>query len=106
MNSTKILFLKMLKGDVKRWACEQANIEPSSVSNDNLSLLTGQTIKRSTIESFSSYKLMNEDERLLVNSILSEMTHDVGGEKGRALVKHIETLAPRSEEVVDFKEAA
>lgn len=106
MNSTKILFLKMLKGDIKRLACEKSNIDPNLINDDNLNLLTGRTIKRSEIESFSSYKLMNDNERSLVNSILSELKTNTGGEKGKTLVKRIDALVPTSNEVIDFKEAA
>ena len=107
MNSTKILFLKMLKGDIKRHACEKAGIDPN-VLNGNLDLLTGQTISRKEIESFSSYKLMNDDERSVVISILNEFKTNVGGERGKGLIKRIDSFKTNSEEVemMDFKEAA
>lgn len=106
MNSTKILFLKMLKGDIKRLTCEKAGIDPNLINDNNLNLLTGQIIKKSEIESFSSYKLMNDDERNLVNSILSEFKANTSGEKGKGLVKKIDSLVPSSSEVIEFKEAA
>lgn len=96
MNSTKILFLKMLKGDIKRQVSE------------NSELLTGQTITLGQIESFPSYKLMNDDERAIVKSILAEMKSDKGeNEKGKALLKHIDSLVPQSSiQEVEFKEAS
>lgn len=108
MNSTKILFLKMLKGDIKRYASEKAGIDPKMLSDDNLELLAGQTIGLSNIESFSSYKLMNEDERSIVKSILDSMKVDTGSnEKGRALIKNIDSLVPHSEmQEVEFKDTA
>lgn len=107
MNSTKILFLKMLRGDIKRNAYEKAGLSPD-LNHDDQGLLTGQTIKKSEIESFSSYKLMNDDERAIVSSILDEIKSKDGDSKGRTLVKHIDSLVPTSEESlsVDFKDAA
>ena len=64
MNSTKILFLKMLRNDIKRKACEKMGVDFNQVPKEKEELLTGQTIGRSDIESFSSYKLMNDDEKL------------------------------------------
>ena len=103
MNSTKILFLKMLKGDIKRYV-----IEKNNNLSDSKGLLTGQTIGRSIIESFSSYKLMNEDERAMVKTILDEMKiNENGNEKGKALLKHIDSLVPHSiENEVEYKDAS
>lgn len=95
----------MLKSDIKRNACDKMGINPDMV-NDNLGLLAGQTISKNEIESFSSYKLMNADEKATVEFILNEMK-SVGANKGKALVKHIDSLVPMSEEsLVDFKDAA
>jgi len=110
MNQTKILFLKMLRGDIKRNACEKMGIDISQVSKDKEELLTGQTIKRSDIESFSSYKMMTDEERAIVNSILetskrNESAND--SEKGKALLKHIESLVPTSQpDAIEYKDAA
>ena len=107
MNSTKILFLKMLKGDIKRNAALKLGIDPNELSDDNLTLLTGQTIKESELMNLSSYKLMNDEERSIVTSILNEMKkkQDMSIDKGIALTKRMDSLVPRSEVVVDFKEA-
>lgn len=110
MNSTKILFLKMLRGDIKRNACEKMGIDISQMSKDKEELLTGQTIKRSDIESFSSYKLMNEEERTIVNSILEnskrkESSND--SQRGKAYIKHIESLVPLSQsDAIEYKDVA
>lgn len=103
MNSTKILFLKMLKGDIKRAACQKAGINFNELSNDTL---TGQTIGLSEIESLSSYKLMNDDEKSIVKSILDSMKiNNKGNEKGKALLKHIDSLVPHSEmQEVEYKD--
>ena len=104
LNKSKILFLKMFLGDIKRYACDNVGIDPSNLSDT--SLLTGQTIKKSVIESFSSYKLMNEEERKIVNSILNGIKNDKSGkENGKALLKHIDSLVPKSTELVDYKDA-
>lgn len=108
MNSTKILFLKMLKGDIERNAFEKMGINPSSVTNKE-GLLAGQTIDRSGIESFSSYKLMTSDERAMVDSILNELkTKEVGSEKGNVLLKRIDSVVPTSHlsETADYKDVA
>ena len=110
MNSTKILFLKMLRNDIKRRACEKMGVDFNQVPKEKERLLTGQTIGRSDIESFSSYKLMNEDEKSIVNSILNEMkTKDSNGVSmnGRVLSKHIDSLVPTSmADAVEYKDAA
>ncbi len=105
MNSTKILFLKMLKGDIKRNACQKAGINFNELSNDKL---TGQTIGLSEIESFPSYKLMNDDEKSIVKSILDSMRiNGQKNEKGKALLKHIDSLVPHSElQEVEYKDVA
>lgn len=96
MNSTKILFLNMLKGDIKRHIFKKNNSE----------VLTGQTISRNVIESFSSYKLMNNDEREIVLNILKSMMNPSGNEKGKMMLKAIPGLVPMENDAVDFKEAA
>lgn len=100
MNSTKILFLKMLRGDIKRNACDKMGIDITQMLKDKEGLLTGQTIKKSEIESFSSYKMMTVEERAIVDSILEkskriESSND--SVRGKALLKHIDTLVPRTE---------
>ena len=73
-------------------------------------MLTGQTLGRSDIESFSSYKLMNDDEKTIVNSILNEMkTKDSSGVSmnGKILSKHIDSLVPTSmADAAEYKDAA
>jgi len=97
----------MLKGDIKRNAALKLGIDPNELSDDNLTLLTGQTIKESELMNLSSYKLMNDEERSIVTSILNEMKkkQDMSIDKGIALTKRMDSLVPRSEVVVDFKEA-
>lgn len=102
MNSTKILFLNMLKGDIKRFAYQKMGI--TSVDNSNTKMLTGQTISRSEIGNFPSYKMMTNEEKLLVDSILDSM--NVGMERGKAMVKQMDSLIPRSNEMIDYKETA
>ena len=110
MNSTKILFLKMLRGDIKRNACDNMGIDISQMSKDKEELLTGQTIKRSDIESFTSYKMMTNEERAIVNSILetskrNESTND--SVRGKALIKHINTLVPTSQpDAIEYRDVA
>ena len=110
MNSTKILFIKMLRNDIKRKACEKMGVDFNQVPKEKEELLTGQTIGRSDIESFSSYKLMNDDEKSIVNSILNEMkTKDSSGVSmnGKILSKHIDSLVPTSmADAVEYKDAA
>lgn len=109
MNQTKILFLKMLRGDIKRNACDKMGIDISQMSKDKEELLTGQTIKRSDIESFTSYKMMTNEERAIVNSILetSKRNESNNSEKGKALLKHIESLVPTYEpDAIEYKDAA
>ena len=110
MNSTKILFLKMLRSDIKRNACEKMGIDVSQVSKDKEELLTGQTISRSDIESFSSYKMMTVEERAIVNSCLEELKRKESADnavRGRALLKNIDTLVPRSESsAIEYKDVA
>ena len=110
MNSTKILFLKMLRNDIKRRACEKMGVDFNQVPKEKEELLTGQTIGRSDIESFSSYRLMNDDEKTIVNSILSEIKTKESSNasiNGRVLSKHLESLVPESHaDAVDYKDAA
>ena len=47
MNSTKILFLNMLKGDIKRYTYQKLGI--TSVDDSNAKMLTGQTISKGEI---------------------------------------------------------
>lgn len=110
MNSTKILFLKMLRNDIKRKACEKMGVDFNQVPKEKEELLTGQTIGRNDIENFSSYRLMNDDEKTIVNSILSEIkTKESSNDSinGRVLSKHLESLVPESHaDAVDYKDAA
>lgn len=110
MNSTKILFLKMLRNDIKRRACEKMGVDFNQVPKEKEELLTGQTIGRSDIESFSSYKLMNDEEKTIVNSILEQMkVKDTNGNSmnGKILSKHIDSLVPESHaDAVEYKDAA
>lgn len=101
MNSTKILFLKMLRGDIKKKACEKMGIDLTQKDVKD-ELLTGQTITRSEIESFSTYKLMNEEERSIVESILKKKNNEQNSQRGKAYIKQIDSLVPSS--VVDFTE--
>jgi len=109
MDSTKILFLKMLRSDIKRNACEKMGIDIRQIPREKEELLTGQTINRSDIESFSSYKMMTVEERAIVNSILetSKRMESSDSKKGKALLKNIDTLVPRSEEMQsEYKDVA
>lgn len=111
MNATKILFLKMLRSDIKRATYAKMGISSETSSGDEL--LAGQTINRSVIESFSSFRLMNTEERSIVNSILetskkkdaSDST--VSNERGRALIKQFDSLVPKDYSYdVEYKDAA
>lgn len=110
MNSTKILFLKMLRGDIKRHTCEKVGIDPNQMSKDKEGLLAGQTIAKSDIEGFSSYKLMNGEERTIVNSILEELKNkksETGSERGKTLSKQIDALVPSSSaDAIEYKDIA
>lgn len=111
MNSTKILFLKVLRGDIKRQICERMKIDPSQMSLEDEKLLAGQTIKRSDIEDFSSYRLMNDDERTIVNSILNDLKNkgeNESNQRGKALLKQIDSLVPStfSSDAIEYKDAA
>ena len=98
MNSTAILFLKMLKTDIKRRTCEKLGVDFNTVRED-MGLLTGQMITMSEIMSLPSYRLMNLYERQIFESVLDGMRHEVTGESvGRSLSKHIESLVPTSTE--------
>jgi len=110
VSSTKILFLKMLRGDIKRNVCEKMGINPEQIG-DKEGLLAGQTISRSGIESFASFKLMNDDEKECVNSILNELAQkntEVGSQQGKALLKHKDSLVPASYsfDAVEYKDVA
>ena len=76
----------------------------TSVDDSNAKMLTGQTISKGEIEAFPSYKMMTNEERALVTSILESM--NTGLEKGKTMVKQMDSLIPRSNEVIDYKEAA
>ncbi len=106
MNAAKILFLKMLRSDIKRATYAKMGISSESSSSDEL--LTGQTIGRSEIESFSSFKLMNTEERDVVNSILEVCkSNPSANEKGRVLLKHIDSLVPKDDSYdAEYKDAA
>lgn len=71
---SKILFLKMLRGDIKRATYAKMGISSDTSSDDKL--LAGQTIDRDTIERFPSYRLMNEEERRIVDEILGTCRKD------------------------------
>lgn len=100
----------MLRNDIKRKACEKMGVDFNQVPKEKEELLTGQTIGRNDIESFSSYRLMNDDEKTIVNSILSEIkTKESSNDSinGRVLSKHLESLVPESHaDAVDYKDAA
>lgn len=107
MNSTKILFLKMLRGDIKKKACEKMGIDLSQQKDVKDELLTGQTITRSEIESFSTYKLMNDDERNIVESILKKKNNEQSSQRGKAYIKQIDSLVPSSvSDFTEYKDAA
>ena len=109
MNSTKILFLKMLRGDIKKNACMKMGIDPSQMSKEKEELLAGQTIAKGDIETFSSYKLMNDEEKGIMNSIFEELKNresDIGSIRGKALIKQIESLVPTSTADAIEKDAA
>ena len=48
--------------------------------------------------------MMTNEERALVTSILESM--NTGLEKGKTMVKQMDSLIPRSNEVIVYKEAA
>ena len=110
MNSTKILFLKMLRGDIIRNTCNKMGIDTNQIPSGKEGLLTGQTITRSDIESFSSYKLMTNEERDIVNLILKDSKRIESNNdsiRGKALIKHIDTIIPASQpDAIEYKDAA
>ena len=78
----------MLKGDIKRHIYEKMGI--TTVEGANQNMLTGQTISKEEIYSFTSYKMMNDDERKIVNSILSSFktsTQDIKTENNNNSVR-------------------
>ena len=84
-------------------------IDICQIPREKEELLTGQTISRSDIESFSSYKMMTVEERAIVNSILetSKRMESSDSKKGKALLKNIDALVPRSEEMQsEYKDVA
>ena len=74
----------MLRNDIKRRACEKMGIDFNQVPKEKEELLTGQTIGRSDIESFSSYKLMNEDEKSIVRLVTSLSNEDISSKSLKA----------------------
>lgn len=109
MNSTKILFLRMLKNDILKQFSKDLGIGVDQLLKKD-GLLAGQTISRSSIENFSSYRLMNSDEKKCVDLILSEVksNNNVGSEKGKVMMKHIDSLVPTSylSDAIDYKDVA
>lgn len=99
MESSKILFLNMLKNDIKRSVMAKNGLDSKNLVNDDL--LTGQTISESEIKSFSSYKLMNPEEREIIDFILNDMKKKDTGSRtnNKVLTKRIDSLVPRSNEV-------
>lgn len=94
MNSTKILFLNMFKNELKKVAMSKLNTDTFDDTK-----LTGQKISMEEIESFYSYKLMNDDEKKIVNGILNSMKKDTGGSSNnKMLTKRYDSLIPRSVE--------
>lgn len=112
MNSTFILFLNMLKSDIKRYIYERNGVTYDAINNLNdAKMLTGQTIKRKEIENLSSFKLMNPEEiKLFEVSILDNPINSAGIEQGKRLVKHNDSIMPYmynpGEAPVEFKDAA
>lgn len=109
MNSTKILFLKMLRGDIKRNACNKMGIDINQIPREKEELLTGQTINRSDIESFSSYRLMTDDEKQMVNSILKQIKSKGSSndsQRGKAYIKRIDAFITESQpDAIEYKDA-
>lgn len=94
----------MLKNDIKKSVLSRNNMNPNNKADEAV-LLTGQTISENEIKSFSSYKLMNPEEREIVDLILNSMEKkDSGNSNDKALRKRIDSLVPRSNEanVADF----
>ena len=99
----------MLRGDIKRNACEKMGIDITQMSKDKEELLTGQTISKTELEKFSSYKMMTVEERAIVNSILetSKRMESSDSKKGKALLKNIDSLVPKSEaNAIEYKDVA
>jgi hypothetical protein len=106
-----ITFLKMLREDVIRFTRKKYN---------SSSVLPGQTLTRSEVYSQPSLKLMKDEERVVVDSILDNsdqatkeinpsavdgISNQSGRETGKYLVKAIPGMGS-NEQAQDFKEAA
>lgn len=114
VNSTTILFLNMLKADIKRHIYEKQGLTYSSVNQNEVNgVLSGQTISKSEIENLTSMKLMNDVEKNIVYSLLESMSNkpkESSNTRDKQLVKHIDGVMPYmyspSEELTEFKDAA
>lgn len=109
MNSSIILFLNMMKSDIKKHIYDNEGISYSTTDNSKDGLLTGKTISRSEIVNLASFKLMNQEERGVVDEILNSMKQG-GQERGKKMIKQIDGVMPymypSSEETFEFKDAA
>lgn len=109
MNSNIILFLNMMKSDIKKYIYSREGIPYSAVDDSKDGLLSGQTINKSEINNLTSFKLMNQVERNVVDEILSSMKQG-GQERGKKMVKQIDGVMPyvypSNEETFEFKDAA
>lgn len=94
MNDAKILFLKMLRGDILRATYAKMGI--SFDASSDRKLLIGQTILRSIIEKLSSFRLMNEEERRIVNEILETCKKDAS----------VNNVSNDNEKIIEFSSLA
>ena len=62
--------------------------------------LSGQTIHESEIRALSTFPFLTGPELQIMNNILDEMRKQVGSEKGRALVKHDDSITPHIRPIV------
>ncbi len=109
MNSTKILFLKFLREEIQRYTFSKNGIQSTEEMLNKTGLLTGQTISRNEIESLSSYRMMNSDEKSTVNSILTELhnkSQGTGQSMSKVYSKQIQPLVPKTVDSADYKDAA
>lgn len=115
MNSTTILFLNMLKSDIKRYIYEKNGSTYNPINQNGVSeMLSGQTINKSEIENLTSMKLMNDIEKKIVYSILDDIkeksNNNSSNTRDKQLVKHIDGIMPymydSSQETTEFKDAA